>query len=396
MKHFSQHNFQKIPVLQFAPETSATAPGSPVTGQLWTDTSLTPRVVKYYNGTVWVRTDGSDIPDGTITNVKIAAAAGIPMSKLALDPTVRSNHSGTQLAATISDLSTVVQAYRLDQFAVPTNPLNLNGQRLTNVGSPTAATDAATRQYVDDARAGVQVKDPVRVAVLVNVNLASPGANLDGLAMVAGQRFLALAQTTNTQNGIYVWNGAASPATRSLDTDGTGEVLDGTLTAVSEGTDAGSQYIQTATPVGAPGAWAQSWVKFSTGGTVYSAGNGLNLASNTFTAVAADASISVGVGGITVGLVPIAKGGTNAITAAAARTNLAATGKFAADIGALTAGVFLGVTHSLNTLDVVTSVRENATGEMVNIDVKVLDANTVQVRSDIAVSANILRIVVVA
>jgi hypothetical protein len=392
----SQIDTQKIPVKGLTAEASGSAPGTPGSGQQWTDTAATP-VLKYWDGSGWVRCNGADLPDGTITNAKVASGAAIALSKLATDPLARANHTGTQTASTISDLAAVVQAYRLDQFAAPTSPLSLNGQRATNGATPTTGTDLATKAYVDDARAGITgVKDPVRVAAPGNVNLAAPGASIDGIALTSGDRFLAPSQSTGTQNGIYVWNGAAMAATRATDADATGEIGDGTLVAVAEGTKAGSQYIQTATPSGAPGAWTQTWTVYTTSGTSYVGGAGLTLTGATFDVVAADGSITVNADSVTVGLVPVSKGGTNATTAAAARSNLGAVGRYAADLGALTAGVWTNVTHSLNSTDVLEpSVKDVGTGEFVRLDTKVVDANTIAVRADIAYSAGALRVVVV-
>lgn len=387
----------KIPVLGLVPQASSTAPASPVAGQMWTDTSLSPPVVKYWNGTQWIRANGADLPDGSVTDAKVASGAGIALSKLAVDPLARANHTGTQLAATISNFDTQVRTSRLDQMAAPTAAVGLNGQKITSLGAPALAADAATKQYVDDARSGLAgVKDPVRVTATTNVNLSAPGANLDGVAMVPGDRFLAVAQTTGTQNGIYVWNGAASAATRAPDADTTGEIQDGTLVAVSEGTDAGKQYIQTAVPSGAPGAWTQTWTVYNTGGTTYTAGSGLVLTGNEFNVVAADGSLAVNADSLTVGNVPVSKGGTGATTATAARTNLGAPGRYAANLPALSAGVAVNVAHGLGSADVAVAVYEVATGADVTLDVTARpDANTISLRADIAYAANALRVVVI-
>lgn len=386
----------KIPIKSLVPESSGTAPTGAVAGQMWTDTTAT-AVVKFYDGSGWVRMNGADIPDSTITNAKIAAAAGISLSKLATDPLARANHTGFQTASTISDFDTQVRTSRLDQMSVPTAALNLNGQKISSLGSPSLGNDAATKQYVDDSRAGFAgIKDPVRVSVSTNVNLASPGASLDGVAMSSGDRFLAYGQSTGTQNGIYIWNGASSAATRALDADTGGEVLDGTLVAVSEGTRAGGQMIQTATPSGAPGSWTQTWVVFTTSGTTYLAGAGLTLTGSTFDVVAADGSITVNADNITVGLVPVTKGGTNATTPAAARTNLVAVTAYSVDAPALSAGVASNVSHSLGTTDVQVYVREITGGARVYLDEAVVDANTISLKADIAYGSGTLRVVVQA
>ncbi|GAA2554987.1 hypothetical protein GCM10010423_65200 [Streptomyces levis] len=353
----------KIPIKGLVAESSGTAPANSVPGQYWFDTT---------SGKNKFTNDGTNY----------------------LDPLSRANHTGTQLANTISDFAAAVQAIRLDQLTAPTAPVSMGNQRITNVSDQTGATDAANKQYVDNARAGLAVKDPVRVVATTNINLASLPANIDGVAMAAGQSFLAVAQTTGTQNGLYTYPGSGQAATRRTDADATGEVVDGTMVAVAEGTDAGAQYIQTATPAGAPGAWTQTWVKYSTGGQTYTAGNGLSLNTNTFAVVAGDGTIVVDGTGVKVGLNTVAKGGTGATTAAGARTNLGAVGKYAADLGTVTAGNPVTVNHGLNTTDVTVTVRETSGGAVVIPDVVVVDANNVTVTSGVAYASGALRVVV--
>jgi len=61
----------------------------------------------------------------------------------------RSNHTGTQTAATISDFDTQVRTSRLDQMAAPTASVALNAQKITGLADPAAVQDAATKNYVD-------------------------------------------------------------------------------------------------------------------------------------------------------------------------------------------------------------------------------------------------------
>lgn len=77
----------------------------------------------------------------------------------------------------------------------------------------------------------------VRVMAPGNVTLATPGATIDGVTMVVGDEFLAPAQSTTTQDGIYVFQGASTPATRSLRLP-TGADAAGLLCVVEEGTAA--------------------------------------------------------------------------------------------------------------------------------------------------------------
>lgn len=116
--------------------------------------------------------------------------------------------------------------------------------KVTGLAAPTAATDGATKGYVDSAVEGLNWKDSVRVASIANINLAGPGASIDGIAMSANDRFLAKDQTAGAEIGIYIWNGAGVAATRSLDMNSAAEVEQAVVT-VEEGTSAGATFRQT-------------------------------------------------------------------------------------------------------------------------------------------------------
>lgn len=85
-------------------------------------------------------------------------------------------------------------------------------------------------------------KSPSRVATVAAVDLASAPASIDGVVLVAGDRVLVKdGSTVNTgtssiDNGIYVFNGAASAMTRALDFDEDDEVVAGSVVPVEEGT----------------------------------------------------------------------------------------------------------------------------------------------------------------
>lgn len=91
----------------------------------------------------------TEITDGTITNGDINATAAIALSKLATDPLARANHTGTQLASTISNFDTQVRTSPLNLMAVPTGTVSMGSQSVTNVATPTNINDAATKGYVD-------------------------------------------------------------------------------------------------------------------------------------------------------------------------------------------------------------------------------------------------------
>jgi trimeric autotransporter adhesin len=72
----------------------------------------------------------------TIVDADINASAAIALSKLASDPLARANHTGTQLAATVSDM---------------TGAIAMGTSKITGLGDPTSAQDAATKNYIDTA-----------------------------------------------------------------------------------------------------------------------------------------------------------------------------------------------------------------------------------------------------
>lgn len=252
----------------------------------------------------------------------------------------------------------------LDVITPPSGDVSLNSQKITNLADPVAGSDAANRTFVEMLVTGIKgVKDPVRVAVGTNVNIASPGATQDGVTISAGdtnKRVLLRGQTTTTENGIYDWNGAATPMTRSSDANATGEIVDGTAVSVAEGTSAGLLYLQQNAATGAPGTWTQNWTSMG-GGTSYSAGTGITLTGTTFSLTAP---------------VTIALGGTGQTTAAAALKALGGVAMASGLIGDGSA-TSIAFTHNLNTKKIVVGLREVATDAAWEADWVYTNANTI-------------------
>lgn len=107
----------------------------------------------------------------------------------------------------------------------------LDGGLTPDINSLTQVRDAIRNMIK-----GGDYKPSVRVASTLAINLAAPGANIDGVAMVAGDRFLEKDHGTPALRGIYIWNGAAVPATRALDADDGAEFNGGAIIPVEEGT----------------------------------------------------------------------------------------------------------------------------------------------------------------
>jgi phage-related tail fiber protein len=116
------------------------------------------------------------------------------------------------------------------------------GNKLTNLATPTAGTDAATKNYVDAAVQGFDWKQSVRAASTANGTLASAFANgsvIDGVTLATGDRILLKNQTTGSENGIYTVNASGAP-TRATDADSSAKVTAGMAAFVSEGTTNGN------------------------------------------------------------------------------------------------------------------------------------------------------------
>ena len=134
--------------------------------------------------------------------------------------------------------------------------------KVINLPSPSASGDGVPKSYVDSLVEGLAWKDSVRVSTQANLNLSSPGATVDGITMASQDRVLVRSQTTTSQNGIYIWNGAAVAMTRSLDAT-TFVELEQAVTTVEEGTSAATTWRQDQIN-GTIDSSTISWVAFGT------------------------------------------------------------------------------------------------------------------------------------
>lgn len=134
--------------------------------------------------------------------------------------------------------------------------------KVINLPAPSSSGDGVPKSYVDSLVEGLAWKDSVRVSTQANLNLSSPGATVDGITMASQDRVLVRSQTTASQNGIYIWNGAAVAMTRSLDATTFAE-LEQAVTTVEEGTSAATTWRQDQIN-GTIDSSTISWVAFGT------------------------------------------------------------------------------------------------------------------------------------
>lgn len=138
-----------------------------------------------------------------------------------------------------------------------------NASRIRNLPAPANSDEPARLADLNSAVEGLAWKDSCRVATQANLNLASPGATIDGITMSASDRVLVRSQTATAENGIYIWNGAATPATRAPDANTAAE-LEQAVTTVEEGASAGASFRQTSVNFTLDSG-AVAWTSFGTG-----------------------------------------------------------------------------------------------------------------------------------
>lgn len=335
----------------------ASAPGSPVVGQIYHDTA-SGNSPHFYNGS-WIR-----------------------LSWGSTDPYARANHTGTQTASTISDLATVVKAYKVSEFAAAIANVAMGGFKITGLATPTVAGDAAEYSWVlsqcQTAAAGIDAKASVRAATVAAGTLASSFANgsvIDGVTLVTGDRILIKNQATATENGIYKVNVSGAP-TRATDCDSATNYTSQAFTFVEEGTTlSGSQWKVSTTGVFVIGTTNITWAQFGAG-SAYTNGNGLNLTSVTFSIkLPASSGLTVDASGLYLD------------TAIAVR-------KYATTIGDGTTTSIV-VTHNLNTRDVNVSVIEAASSwNAIMVDWQATTVNTITVIFATAPTASQYRVLV--
>lgn len=247
--------------------------------------------------------------------------------------------------------------------------------RILNLPAPVNSGEAATKGYVDSTIEGLAWKDSVRVSTQANLSLSSPGTAIDGITMIASDRVLVRNQTTQSQNGIYIWNGAAVAMTRALDANSFAE-LEQAVVTVEEGTNAGSAFRQT-----------------QVNGTI----DTNNIVWQSFGTVAPTASET------TAGIAELAtqtetNTGTDdarIVTPLKLKNWSGASKRFATNFGDGTNTAYT-ITHNLDTRDVaVTVYRNSGSYDEVFCDVEHTSTSAITLRFSAAPTANQYRVVVV-
>jgi len=149
--------------------------------------------------------------------------------------------------------------------------------KITGLGTPTADADAVTKSYVDAIAQGIDAKASVVAASTANLTL-SGAQTIDGISVIAGDRVLVKDQTTASNNGIYLC--ASGSWTRTTDADTYAELV-AAYTFVEGGTVNGNNgFICTIPTSGTLGSTSITFAQFSGAGQVV-AGTGMSKTGNT-------------------------------------------------------------------------------------------------------------------
>jgi hypothetical protein len=277
-----------------------TEPVSPSAGQIIYNTVK--NLFGYWNGTAWVYpsigsnfgdTNSVDLQHNGSTNtvtadVRVVSGGGIEVVTNGLQLTSTGVSAGEYTKVTIDvkgrvtsasnllsgdlpshthashtdilDFDTGVRQNLLNEMGLANNSVNLNNKKIINLAEPTNPSDGATKNYVDSSLVGLRWKVAARVATTGNITLSGT-QTIDGVAVVAGDRVLVKAQTTGSQNGIYIV--ASGAWTRPEDANIISELVSAAI-YINEGTaNGGSAWTCTNNASAILGTTAITWSIFA-------------------------------------------------------------------------------------------------------------------------------------
>jgi uncharacterized protein YjbI with pentapeptide repeats len=224
------------------------------------------------------------IVNSAVTEAKIADSA-VTSAKIANDTIVNAdiNSAAAIDQSKISGLTTDLSNKLALAGGTMSGAIAMGTNKITGLGDPTSAQDAATKNYVDTTVQGIDWKASVKAATTANLTLASDLENgdvLDGVTLATGDRVLVKDQSTGSQNGIYVVKASGAPD-RSTDADAGAEVTANFAVFVEQGTvNADSGFTLTNNGTVTVGTTALVFTQFTGLGQIV-AGIGLDKTGNT-------------------------------------------------------------------------------------------------------------------
>ena len=217
---------------------------------------------------------------------------------------------------------------KLNEFTAPDGSVSLNSQKITNLATPTADGDAASKSYVDGVSQGLDIKEGVKVATTGNITLSGT-QTIDGVAVSADERVLVKNQNTASENGLYLCKASSWVRTDDL---AAGSDASSVFVFVDRGSVNADNGFVCSTNKGSAvvGTNNLTFVQFSGAGQI-TAGDGLDKSGNTLSLdlksngglviESTELALKLDASSIT-GTLAISDGGTGSTSASAARTAL--------------------------------------------------------------------------
>jgi hypothetical protein len=370
-------------------ETLATAPLTPVLGQIYYDSAKS-QIGVCINATGPVWSYGGDIIDVVGTAPIQVSVSGAGVATITIDAATGST-AGSMSATDKNKLDGATATATASTLVLRDASGNIAVNTITINNAPTAGTDGVNKTYVDGLLQGLDVRASVRAITTGNITLSGL-QTVDTVVLAAGNRVLVTSQTTTSQDGVYIVS--ATAWTRATDF-ALGSNVANSFMFVEEGTFSDTGWVCT-NNVGSDAVGTNDliFVQFSAAGTI-DAGAGLTKTGNNIDVIAGDNSMTINANDILVkrdaaGAITVGASGilvntdTNHVTIAA---NALTVGAYVAKHGSKTIslGVTPGaqtVTHNLGTRNVQVNVYDATTFEELSVQIVHTTTNTVVITAN--------------
>ena len=153
-------------------------------------------------GAVVGTTNTQTLTNKTLTSPVINTPTGITKSDVGLGNVDNTTDAGKPISTLTQN---ALDAKLATAGGTMSGAIAMGTNKITGLGEPTSAQDAATKNYVDTTVQGIDWKASVKAATTANVTLASDLENgdvLDGVTLATGDRVLVKDQSTGSENGI--------------------------------------------------------------------------------------------------------------------------------------------------------------------------------------------------
>ena len=392
MKFVTNLDLNKNELQNARVQNLATAPGSPVEGQIYYDTG--DDTIYFRNASAWINIAGdiSGVTAGTgLTGGGTSGVVTVTLADTAV--TAAAYGSATQVATFTVDAQGRLTAAANATIAIPSTAVTDFTEAVQDVAGALVAGTANEVSVTYNDTAGtltIGQPDDVTIGGILTVT---------GNLVVNGTTTTVNSTTTTVDDPIFTLGGDTAPSSDD-DKDRGIEFRYHTGSAAKVGYFGYDDSTGFFTYI--PDATNNTEVFSGTQGTIsvlaYNIGANTVLSGTTLGSTIVTSSLTA-VGTIATGTweatdVAVLHGGTGASTAAAARTNLGATTKVTDTIGDGSATA-IAVTHSLGTDDVVVEVYDATSKETVICDVDRTSTNAVTLTFASAPASNAYKVVVI-